>query len=440
MPPLALWPPPRDPRIAAELIDAAEQRDPIGHGLHLILAALFCAFGGIATSTLEFTAGFLLFYAALRLPNTWRTYPPTMATLTASSIVAWFLWTALTLIWSPDPRAGLEHFAAFRMLLVIPALWPIIRHHRGLALCLVAGMCVQVIGLALNSLGWTHRPGDGLNRYVGFGSHPGHVTLWLSMAAMAAISLVRGSSPVMKFALIMATAILIVGSFAAGGRGSLLGLCCGAIVMLAVILTTGRLGIRQWLAVLAVVVVIAGATAFLRGDDLAKSYARIETQLDKSERKGDPRSSISYRLYWWQLAIKEWRSAPILGTGSGSWHEWASYQPETLRLADRLNASTDDLILSHPHSLYLQTLAETGAIGGALVLLVGFSLARGSFATARHDPVALAGITSLVVWGVSSIFEGNQTSPRSMAAFSLAVAFATLPALVRIAPVGEEKA
>lgn len=430
MPPIPLWPAPRDPRLVAELLDAAERRDPAGHAVHLVLAGLFCVFGGLATSTLEISAGILLVFAALRLPHTWRTYPPTLCTAIALSFAAWIGWNATTIAWSRNVVTGYEQLASSRMLLAVYALWPVIRHRRALALCLVAGMCVQLVGIGLNAVGVIRHVGDELNRYVGFGSHSGHVTLWLSMAAVAAIALLRGASPRGRVALVAAAGALVVGAFVAGGRGSLLGLLAGVVVILLTTLASVRLSRRQWAAVALIIVAIGGATLWARGDYLRGAVDRIERQLDRSERKGDPRSSTAYRLYWWGLALEEWGEAPVAGTGLGSWNLWARMRPETLRLADRLDTTTDDLILAHPHSVYLQTLGETGAIGGVLLLTVACTLVAGSVGAARRDPVALAGLAALAVWAVSSAFEGNHVSPRSMAALAVAVAFASLPALL----------
>ena len=224
MPTIRLWPPPREPRTVTELIDAAERRDPTGHGLHLILAGLFCAFGGVATSTLEISSALLILYAIARLPNTWRIYPTLVTTWSWLGLTAWSAWTFATVLWSADRTEGAVQCGGFRMFLAIPALWPVIRHRRGLATCLVAGMCFQALGVALSYFGLIGHGADGLNRHVGFGSHAGHVTLWLSIAAITAIALVRGAGPAARWFFIAAAGALIVAATTAGGRGSLLGL------------------------------------------------------------------------------------------------------------------------------------------------------------------------------------------------------------------------
>lgn len=430
IPPISLWPPPREPRIAAELLEAVERRDPLGHAIHLILAGIFFLFAGVSTATLDFSSVPLLFYAALRLPNTWRAYPPVLATFSAVAFPAWIIWTALTLFWTSDLATGFEHFQSFRMVLLVAALWPVIRHRRGLALCLVIGMCVQTGAIALNAIGALPTDAGGLRRYLGFGSHSGHVTLWLSMAALTAIALLRGAGRVERWLLVAAVGIVVVGAFSAGGRGSQVGLVAGAIAILVVAVSSGRLSAKQWLTTAVALVVIAGATIALRGNDIRKAYSRIERQLAKAESNGDPRSSSAYRLYWWQLSLEQWRAAPIVGTGFGSWKEWATAQPQTIKLAERLEASTDDLILAHPHSVYLQTLGETGLVGEVLLLSAGIAILLRTRRGVRRDPVMLAGFATIVLWTVASGFEGNHISSRPSAALAIAISFATLPTLL----------
>lgn len=430
MPAIPLWPPPRDRATNAELLAAAEARDPFGHGVHLLLAGAFCALGGISTATLEISAAILVVFAALRLPHTWRTYPAFLGIGAILAFLVWTAWAAISLAWSLDPIEGWRQFNALRMALVVPALWPLMRHRRALAGCLVAGMCFQTFGQALDLLGLLKHREDNLNRYIGFGSHPGHVTLWLSMAAMTAIALLRGASRGMRVLLGVATIALVIGAFVGGGRGSLIGLALGGATLLVSTLATTRLTAAQWLTGGAISVVLVGAIALTRGDDIALAVQRARDQLQRSQERGDPRGSAAYRVYWWGLTLDEWSESKVIGTGFGSWQRWARSNPETVELAAKLKTTPEKLILAHPHSMYLQTLAETGAVGALLTLLVAIAIARRAVPEAKVDPVALAGLAALVVWAASAAFEGNHVSPRSTAPFALAFAMAVLPSLL----------
>lgn len=430
MPAFPLWPPSRDRARNAEALEASEARDPFGHGLHLLAGCAFCALAGLSTATLEIASIALLAIAALRLPHTWRTMPALLAAAPLLALIAWTVWAMLSLAWSSDPAEGFGQLDAARMLLVIPALWPLMPQRRTLATCLVAGLCIQVLGQGLDAIGVTASKTDALNRHIGFGSHPGHVTLWLGAGALTAVALLRGATPRLRWAYGIAAVLLLLGSFVGGGRGSLIGLSAGVAALVAVAIRSVRLTRKQWALGLAVALLAAGTVAVARGGDIALAVARAREQIQRSETKGDPRSSAGYRLYWWPLAIEQWRTAPIIGTGAGSWQGWAQSLPETQALAAKLKTTPDRLILAHPHSTYLQTLGETGAIGGVLTLLLAVALGIRGAANARRDPVALAGFSTLALWAVSAAFEGNHITSRAVAAFALACAFAVLPGLL----------
>jgi O-antigen ligase len=256
------------------------------------------------------------------------------------------------------------------------------------------------------------------------------VTLFLGAGALTAVSLLRGATPRLRWAYGIAAVLLVLGSFVGGGRGSLIGLAVGAAALAAVAISSVRLSRRQWALGITVALLAAGAVAFTRGSDIALAIARAKEQIQRSETKGDPRSSAGYRLYWWPLALQQWRSAPIVGTGAGSWQRWATSLPETQELAVKLKTTPDRLILAHPHSTYLQTVGETGAIGGVLTLLLAYALGRSGASNARRDPVAMAGFATLALWSISAAFEGNHITSRAVAAFALAFAFAVLPGLL----------
>jgi O-antigen ligase len=117
--------------------------------------------------------------------------------------------------------------------------------------------------------------------------------------------------------------------------------------------------------------------------------------LGAKERAGTPLSSGSTRLVtlhsnryaYWRVAVRAFRAHPIRGVGAGGWAVyWLRYRP--------FNDFAQDA-----HSLPLQTLAELGIVGLALlaVFLAGIGLAaREAYAAA---PAATAGpAAGLVVW------------------------------------------
>jgi hypothetical protein len=87
------------------------------------------------------------------------------------------------------------------------------------------------------------------------------------------------------------------------------------------------------------------------------------------------------RTELWRSAWREGRDHALLGGGAGSWPR--AYAAQTNSLAGPANA----------HSLYLETFAELGVVGLALVL--GFLTIV--FARGREEPAALAVVAAFAV-------------------------------------------
>jgi O-antigen ligase len=97
--------------------------------------------------------------------------------------------------------------------------------------------------------------------------------------------------------------------------------------------------------------------------------------------------SGSGRWQFWTAAVDEWREAPVLGEGAGSYEAWwAEHRSITLFVKDA-------------HSLYLESLGELGVVGLGLVLAlfasgigIGVLRARRSVGDVRVTAAALAAV------------------------------------------------
>jgi O-Antigen ligase len=89
------------------------------------------------------------------------------------------------------------------------------------------------------------------------------------------------------------------------------------------------------------------------------------------------------RTQYWHVAVREAEAHPVLGTGAGTFQNWW--------LRDR----TTPISTREAHSLYLQTLAELGPIGLALVLC-----ALAAPLTARNPSVSAVTVAYAVAAGV----------------------------------------
>jgi hypothetical protein len=114
--------------------------------------------------------------------------------------------------------------------------------------------------------------------------------------------------------------------------------------------------------VLLAVVSVAVAVALAASDPVRRfdDFRRIPTANQTSPSFATAHltsGSGSGRWQFWSAAVDEWRSAPLIGRGAGSYQSWwAAHASFTYTL-------------KNAHSLYLETLAELGVVG--LFLLLG---------------------------------------------------------------------
>jgi O-Antigen ligase len=146
------------------------------------------------------------------------------------------------------------------------------------------------------------------------------------------------------------------------------------------------------LLVAAVVAVVAGALLHYGGP--AAAFHRAQHSIDS----GGPNDghnlnqrlfslSSNGRLHQWHIALDEWHAHPLLGGGAGSFAEfWAA-------------ADTNQPQLLDVHNLYLETLAELGPIGLA-VLVITLLVPLVAAVRARQRslvPIAAAGYAAWLV-------------------------------------------
>ncbi len=108
----------------------------------------------------------------------------------------------------------------------------------------------------------------------------------------------------------------------------------------------------------------------------------------------------SNRYRYWEVALDTFAEHPLRGAGSGG------FAVEWLKLPDRPDAARD------AHSLYLETAAELGVVGIALVLLFFCGIVAAGFRLYRRDPGAAAGpVAALAAWGVHAGLDWDWEMP-----------------------------
>jgi O-antigen ligase len=176
---------------------------------------------------------------------------------------------------------------------------------------------------------------------------------------------------------------------------------------------------RGYAAVLvaAAIAAIAGALVHYGGPGEALSRARHA--LDAPPVSGGDLSSRlltlsnNGRFAQWHVAVDEWRSHPVVGSGAGTYEQYWAKENAQWKVLD-------------VHNLYLETLGELGLVG--LVLLAGALLVPLAGAVrARAVPLAVIGAGVYGAWLVDSAYEWNWEIP-AVTVLALACAGAALAA------------
>jgi O-antigen ligase len=144
----------------------------------------------------------------------------------------------------------------------------------------------------------------------------------------------------------------------------------------------------------------------------------------------------SNRYRYWEQAGKTFTHHPLIGIGSGG------FQVDWLKVVQRADASGD------AHSLYLETAAELGVVGVALLLLFLGGVAGSVVRLFRIDHSAAAGLAAgLAAWAFHAGLDWDWEMPAvSLPALALAAAAIAWsdelrpPARAREAPVAGEAA
>ena len=121
------------------------------------------------------------------------------------------------------------------------------------------------------------------------------------------------------------------------------------------------------------------------------------------EQRADPArlgSVDSNRYRYWEVALETWADRPLRGIGSGG------FQVEWLKVRDRVDTSGD------AHSLYLETGAELGIVGVALLLVFLGAVAAAVVRLYRLDRRAAAGpAAGLTAWAVHAGLDWDWEMP-----------------------------
>lgn len=342
------------------------ERDRIGDRLHLAFACL--AMLGIAgpVSVVDIAVLPLVVFFLVRVFNTFPVWihgfgqPVVLTGLMLAALMG------VSLLWSEDPSAGLEHIGELRWLAMIGFVYPVIEHRRVLIACLCIGF---VIGNGAQVV----------DAFDGFGNPWLADRLWHEPSRMSGWwdPAVGGSLLVGALGLHLPAALM------GKGRWRVVGIL-GSVMTVAALIATGTRG--AWVAsilLVAIALVIGAGRGKMKGRTLLIGGVAVvvlaigSLQIEAvSGRVGDARSEIARavdgdfesftgaRVSMANQAARAGAGHPFGGIGAGSFRHW---------MEERTQSVVDDQ--SHAHSMGLQLWAEHGVPGVLIgVLLVAVVL------------------------------------------------------------------
>ncbi|HWI06283.1 MAG TPA: O-antigen ligase family protein [Solirubrobacteraceae bacterium] len=132
---------------------------------------------------------------------------------------------------------------------------------------------------------------------------------------------------------------------------------------------------------------------FVGGDEVALAHRDVRGRLGDTGNNG--------RIQQWQVALSAFERAPLRGEGAGTFAlEWDRHRPEAYQVEDG-------------HSLYLEVLAELGAVGLVLVLAAIVLVLAGFAARARGPDRVVGGalLAAGLTWAVHAGIDWDWEMP-----------------------------
>jgi len=359
------------------------------------------ALGQLYAAALAFTTFLILgLDGAAWLPRAWRLSTVAFLALAAAAIVArerialarveriyvagfalLAAWTAASALWSDVPgtsvlegeRALLYAAAvATQLLIVTPSAVP----------ALLAGTVAGITGVSAYGLaryfatGRPENPFEGRLLFQPFGYANGF-GFYAAAAIVLTVGLALTSRGVTRAVALLPLAVLSPTLYFTGSRGGALVVVVGGATL--VCLRTRIPHVRAVLAAVLIVGVVAGIAV--------ASTAKGLTAPTVSENR--PR--------YWRAAWHEYGQHPVLGSGAGTYYVY------WLRYRDIASFTRD------AHNVYLETLAELGPVGLALVLATlaaPLAAIRG-----RHDAAAIVPAAAYVAFLFHAAVEWDWEQP-----------------------------
>ncbi len=348
----------------------------------VLLAGLALDNGGYDATTWGWSTLLPLVFLGVLLVTGQARRPGPLALAFLGLLAGLLVWTAVSVAWSLDvSQSVLEGERTLVYLAAAAALLALERRDvEQLLLGLVAAVALACVwALALRAFGGpgsydVATAGPGATRRL---AEPLGYSNGLGAFAAIGALVTAGLALARRRPLLAAPLLVFLPTlYFTYSRGSWLALGAGAVAAFA--LAAPRLPRRLVVAVGAVLLVAVAAALIHVGGPVAA--AREFSGAGPAVKSGNARLlslSGSSRAQYWRVAWHEYEAHPVLGSGAGSFQRsWLRLRPAPLPVLDA-------------HSLYLETLAELGPLGLAL-LAAALALPVVAAVRARADPLAAA--------------------------------------------------
>ena len=421
------------PLTREERLNLGRTLDPRGHHIHLALAAAFAfvlPLGMVPVAKDILLAG-LVFFSLLRLPKIYRCYATLFLDPLLWLMLAWPAWLTLSFLWSPAPDQGFEEIRMIRTYLILSALWPVAYHFRIIAMAFIIGCATivliqigQMIGLAGLELDLRGRADAAMQPILAAA-----LLVTAAMWLLSGACLWKGRRAIF---MAIGLVIIMVGLALTGSRGPWLSfvMASGLLILSAFTLAPWS---RRRIMTLGAIGIIAGA-GFVTLDITAldgKFTTPVQNRVKEAFQErtaslagqetplgGWQHTPIGFRLLAWDASRDVFLEHPLLGIGAGGLsselrqHWWLTPVD-----AEAENVPVSERHLN-PHSMYLQTLSQTGIIG-LILLVLPMILVLCRLVPRIHDPIYFGAAFALIAWAAGATFDGYQMMTSMMGVLML---------------------
>jgi O-antigen ligase len=250
-------------------------------------------------------------------------------------------------------------------------------------------------------------------RQPSFLGHHDLAALSAISAALAATGILCGRRRLPAAALLTAAPVAgVLGLMLAGSVAAAGGLALGALVLSVAARSRFEPSPRRFLAVLALVLVVAGGVTAIRADSLEQFVRFLGVRGDEPPQGVETYSQRTVLAY---IGLRIWEDNPITGVG---WQRSAQADVFEPYLEDAHERFPDVVELAFPapgrewgvQNLYIQMLADAGIVGLLLLLAVGGGALVLAWRTVTHAQNAWATGAGLLVLGALLTLAGEWAS------------------------------